>query len=225
MSSDIMADFKSIPTLASNNPYAAQQKRRANSVPLATIPAASAPNATTDGSSTPPKRQDSMFNTDTTSRSQSPVTAPPQPTLVTRHYSIGTVPVAYTSTMPTGGLMRSRTYGMGSPVIDRANVPLSDDDIIIVTVKLTNRFRKNSITGAEDLPGRPQKRSFLRRLSTRVAPSLDHSAEKEERYKAVKMPRGEYKKRFIKNADGKYVGTEPEKEWDEEELEREYGQY
>lgn len=154
MSSDIMADFKSIPTLASNNPYAAQQKRRANSVPLATIPAASAPNATTDGSSTPPKRQDSMFNTDTTSRSQSPVTAPPQPTLVTRHYSIGTVPVAYTSTMPTGGLMRSRTYGMGSPVIDRANVPLSDDDIIIVTVKLTNRFRKNSITGAEDLPGR-----------------------------------------------------------------------
>ncbi|EGP84991.1 uncharacterized protein MYCGRDRAFT_95126 [Zymoseptoria tritici IPO323] len=191
-----MADFKSIPTLASNNPYAAQQKRRANSVPLATIPAASAPNATTDGSSTPPKRQDSMFNTDTTSRSQSPVTAPPQPTLVTRHYSIGTVPVAYTSTMPTGGLMRSRTYGMGSPVIDRANVPLSDDDIIIVTVKLTNRFRKNSITGAEDLPGR-----------------LDHSAEKEERYKAVKMPRGEYKKRFIKNADGKYVGTEPEKEW------------
>jgi hypothetical protein len=53
----------------------------------------------------------------------------------------------------------------------------------------------------------------LRRLSTRVAPSFDHSAEKEERYKAVKMPRGEYKKHFVKDAEGNYVGTEPEREW------------
>lgn len=76
------------------------------------------------------------------------------------------------------------------------------------------------------LPGpRPQPRSFLRRLSTRVASSFDHSAEKEERYKAVKMPRRDYKRYFRRDKDGGYAGTEPERDWDEDEINQEFGAY
>lgn len=58
-----------------------------------------------------------------------------------------------------------------------------------------------------------------------MVPSLDHSAEKEERYKAIKMPRGEYKRFFARDRDGNYAGSEPEKDWDEGDLMREYGEY
>lgn len=74
---------------------------------------------------------------------------------------------------------------------------------------------------------RPPARSFLRRLSTRMSAtsSFDHSAEKEERYKAVKMPRGEYKRYFARDKEGNYAGTEPEREWDERDLLRDYAAY
>jgi hypothetical protein len=41
----------------------------------------------------------------------------------------------------------------------------------------------------------------------------------------MKMPRRDYKKFFARDADGQYAGTEPEREWDEEELGREFGAY
>lgn len=72
---------------------------------------------------------------------------------------------------------------------------------------------------------RPQPRSFLRRLSTRIGSSFDHSAEKEERYKAVKMPRRDYKRYFQRDKDGGYAGTEPERDWDEDELMKEFEAY
>jgi hypothetical protein len=46
-----------------------------------------------------------------------------------------------------------------------------------------------------------------------------------DKYKAVKMPRGEYARYFKHDAQGKYVGTEPEREWGEEEIMAKYGQY
>lgn len=46
-----------------------------------------------------------------------------------------------------------------------------------------------------------------------------------DKYKAVKMPRGDYLRYFRHNAQGHYVGTEPEREWDEEEIMEKYGQY
>jgi len=68
--------------------------------------------------------------------------------------------------------------------------------------------------------GRPPARGFFRRMSTRVLaqPSPD-------KYKAVKMPRGEYVRYFRHDAQGHYVGTEPEREWGEEEIMEKYGQY
>lgn len=55
--------------------------------------------------------------------------------------------------------------------------------------------------------------------------SFDHSAEKEERYKAVKMPRRDYKRYFQRDKDGGYAGTEPERDWDEDELMKEFEAY
>jgi hypothetical protein len=43
--------------------------------------------------------------------------------------------------------------------------------------------------------------------------------------KATWMPRREYKRFFAKDKDGNYIGTEPQREWTEEELEEEFGQY
>lgn len=70
---------------------------------------------------------------------------------------------------------------------------------------------------------RPPPRSFLRRMSTRL--HLDHSAEKEERYKALKMPRREYHRYFLRDASGNYAGSEPERPWSEAELMQEFGAY
>ncbi|KFX98312.1 hypothetical protein O988_04414 [Pseudogymnoascus sp. VKM F-3808] len=42
--------------------------------------------------------------------------------------------------------------------------------------------------------------------------------------KATWMPRREYKRFFAKDKDGNYIGTEPQREWTEEELEEEFGQ-
>ncbi|KAF2170821.1 hypothetical protein M409DRAFT_18794 [Zasmidium cellare ATCC 36951] len=120
--------------------------------------------------------------------------------------------------------IRTRSLPFGAGVVFERDLPApSDDDIIIVTVRLQNPFRRSSIEGAESLPSRPPPRSFLRRLSTRM--NIDHSAEKEERYKAIKMPRREYKKYFARDKEGNYAGTEEERGWDEEELTRCYGEY
>lgn len=53
----------------------------------------------------------------------------------------------------------------------------------------------------------------------------DTAAEKEQRYKAIKMPRGEYKRNFARDRHGNYAGTEPERDWDEQELMKEYEAY
>jgi hypothetical protein len=69
-------------------------------------------------------------------------------------------------------------------------------------------------------PRSPPARGFFRRMSTRVLtqPSPD-------KYKAIKMPRGDYVRYFRHDAQGHYVGTEPEREWLEEEIMEKYGQY
>lgn len=39
------------------------------------------------------------------------------------------------------------------------------------------------------------------------------------------MPRRDYKKYFARDRDGNYAGTEPEREWDDADLQREFGMY
>ncbi|CAK3836892.1 Hypothetical predicted protein [Lecanosticta acicola] len=118
-----------------------------------------------------------------------------------------------------------------------ANTNNDDNDIIIVTVRLTNTFRKSSISpeACTELPSRPPRRGFLQRMTTRIHRNWDHSAEKEERYKAVKMPRGEYRRYFARDRErnfssasagsGEEEDQEGEREWDEDELMGRYAVY
>ncbi|WPG98163.1 Hypothetical protein R9X50_00094900 [Acrodontium crateriforme] len=118
--------------------------------------------------------------------------------------------------------VRTRSVAFGTSIVierDYTKAP-SDDDIIIVTVRMTSSFRKNSLEGCDELPSRPRPRSFLRRMSTRWHGPID-----EDQWKALKMPRSEYKRFFARDKDRNYVGTEPEREWDENDLMREFGVY
>jgi hypothetical protein len=98
--------------------------------------------------------------------------------------------------------------------------PPNDDEIIIATVRVTNSFRRASIEENSELPARPPKRNFIRRVSTRVSSPADQC-----RYTALKMPRKDYKKYFARDRDGNYAGTEPEKEWSEAELQIRFGEF
>lgn len=124
---------------------------------------------------------------------------------------------------PTLHSVRTRSVGgfLSAGVIferDPANPP-SDDDIIIVTVRVTKKQQRRD-SFDDPLPDRPPPRNFFRRMSTRVLSQPDRDT-----YKAVKMPRGEYLRHFRHDAQGHYAGTEPEREWAEEEINEKYGQY
>jgi hypothetical protein len=43
--------------------------------------------------------------------------------------------------------------------------------------------------------------------------------------KVVFMPRRDYLKYFAKDYDGSYIGTEPQRQWTEEELEANFSKY
>jgi hypothetical protein len=70
------------------------------------------------------------------------------------------------------------------------------------------------------MPISPPARGFFSRMRTRVLtqPSPD-------KYKAIKMPRGEYARYFRHDAQGRYIGTEPEREWGEHEILEKYARY
>ncbi len=98
--------------------------------------------------------------------------------------------------------------------------PPNDDEIIIVTVRVSDPFRRASIEGNAELPARPRKRSFIKRVSTRVSGPTDGC-----RYTALKMPRKDYKKYFAKDRNGFYAGTEPERDWSDLELQQVFGRF
>lgn len=98
--------------------------------------------------------------------------------------------------------------------------PPNDEEIIIATVRVTNSFRRASIEEGSELPSRPPARGFIRRLSSRINGSPDA-----DRYTAIKMPRKDYKAYFAKDRNGNYAGTEPEREWSQEQLDERFGQY
>lgn len=67
---------------------------------------------------------------------------------------------------------------------------------------------------------RPPRRSFLKRLTTRW-----QGSESEDTYKAIRMPRADYKRYFMRDKHGNYTGTEPERQWSEADVMREFSAY
>jgi hypothetical protein len=43
--------------------------------------------------------------------------------------------------------------------------------------------------------------------------------------RVIRIPRSEYVRYFARNDRNEYIGTEPEREWSEGDLEREFGRY
>ena len=119
--------------------------------------------------------------------------------------------------------------------------PPTDDEIIIATVRVRNVFRRLSVEEGAALPERsvnslltvprpailifisPSKRPFLSRLSSRVL--YTSSPGSNDRYTAIKMPRRDYKRYFACDRLGNYIGTEPKREWDDADLQRQFGLY
>merc|ERR1712072_434166 len=69
--------------------------------------------------------------------------------------------------------------------------PPSDDDLILTAVKIASPFRRQSLEEQEDLPVRPTRRSFFRRLTTRWQSSASG-----EGVQLVKVPRREHRRYF-----------------------------
>lgn len=57
-------------------------------------------------------------------------------------------------------------------------------------------------------------------MSTRLLPPPE-----DDKWTAVKMPRGDYRRHHIRDRDGNYAGSEPEQDWNEHDLRRVYGAY
>ncbi|ELR10554.1 hypothetical protein VC83_00203 [Pseudogymnoascus destructans] len=118
----------------------------------------------------------------------------------------------------TGGALRhsklSAWGNMVAPVGFVAQEPqllqekYTDDSMIVVIVMNVVSAQKPKVVEG--------KKSFMSKFKKDKEPSTT---------KAVRMPRCEYKKFFAKDKDGNYIGTEAEREWMEEKLEDEFGQY
>ncbi|KAK5166275.1 uncharacterized protein LTR77_008536 [Saxophila tyrrhenica] len=184
------------------------------------------------------RHQERPVGETTTSPLDSNVAAPPTPGNVPRSASVSsqTAPSSRgqpaeqrkgsTSSQTNRNVANFRTRSIGGPwggvyfERDVDTSPPNDDEIIIATVRVTDSFRRASVEGNSELPERPRKRNFLRRVSTRVSSPTDGN-----RYTALKMPRRDYKKYFARDRDGNYAGTAPEVEWSYEDLQWRFGVY
>lgn len=156
---------------------------------------------------------------------------PHEPKQPQRSLSDAPAPSSEVTTSPSKDRQRNvityRTRSVGGPfcpgVYFERQIDLSpptDEEIIIATVRVTNSFRRASIEGCEELPSRPPRRSFMRRMSSRMSGSPDP-----DRYTAIKMPRGDYKRYFARDKNGNYAGTEPEREWSDLDLKERFGEF
>jgi len=138
-----------------------------------------------------------------------------------------------------GPSTRSIPFGPGVTFDWNFKKTRSPDDIIIVTVRINQLGRRDSFDGP--LPdryarpdhsctssqhvliytSRPQRRGFLRRLSSR----LTHTHHEWENLRAVRMPRREYLRHHKRDEEGNYAGTELQQVWDDAMLEACYGRY
>ncbi|TKA63882.1 hypothetical protein B0A55_10146 [Friedmanniomyces simplex] len=104
-----------------------------------------------------------------------------------------------------------------SPSTSTSASPRIDDDLVLVVVRVSSRCDPEV---TDELPARPPKRTFLHRLSTRFLAASDAND-----HKVIRMPRGDYRRHFARDAERRYAGTEPEREWSAEDLRRGFGQY
>ena len=94
------------------------------------------------------------------------------------------------------------------------------DDSIIPAIVVDVIPSQKTIEEQEKKGGR--RGSFLSKLKGQPQPKRE---EGKGLTKVVFMPRRDYLKWFARDLEGKYIGTEPYKKWEEEELEETFKQY
>lgn len=98
----------------------------------------------------------------------------------------------------------------------------TDDSIIpaIITNVIPSSPPADSATQAKK-----SKPTFLGKLRRKSADGSGKKKGEGGLVKVVYMPRREYMKYFARGLKGEYIGTEPERRWSEEELEKEFKRY
>jgi hypothetical protein len=97
----------------------------------------------------------------------------------------------------------------------------TDDSIIpAIITNITPRSTPCPATEVDDVNGGKRRKSFAKMFKG----DKDKGGGKPIT-KVVFMPRREYIKYFAKDNDGRYIGTEPAKQWTEEELDEMFAQY
>lgn len=98
----------------------------------------------------------------------------------------------------------------------------TDDSIIPAIVTGIIPTPKDPATTGDD-DGKGRRKSFVKMFKSDKDKGGD--AAKKGITKVVFMPRREYIKYFAKDNDGNYCGTEPKRQWTEEELNEKFGEY
>ncbi|KAK3676551.1 hypothetical protein LTR78_003827 [Recurvomyces mirabilis] len=129
-------------------------------------------------------------------------------------------PSTSTFSSPTSTRSDGCPFSPGIVFDRKPSSPLPNANTLYVVVKLADPFKLDAIAGSTVLPSRPPKRPLLARLGTRLfGPKDTHT------YKAIKMPRSAYNAHFRRDARRNYIESEAEREWTEEELMAEFGEF
>ncbi|KAG0648092.1 hypothetical protein D0Z07_5721 [Hyphodiscus hymeniophilus] len=115
----------------------------------------------------------------------------------------------HSNLMSMGGDMHSLPQLLPRRYTDDSIIPAIVVDVI-----------PNPKTVEEEEKKRARRGSFLKRLKGEAKKDDDRGMTK-----VIYMPRRDYLKWFARDLEGKYIGTEPYKQWDEDELEEKFKQY
>jgi len=94
----------------------------------------------------------------------------------------------------------------------------------ITTVPVTVAKSKSDKQPALDAGGEKQH-GFMGKLKSLMGSSSDREKGGESHLRVVYMPRREYLKYFARDAKRNYIGSEPERDWTDEQLDDMFGKY
>jgi hypothetical protein len=78
----------------------------------------------------------------------------------------------------------------------------TDEDMITVPIPYEDEETTEKSAGAGE-----EKKSFMSRLGRKLSGAGEK--DKQEKFKMVRMTRGEYLAKWARDEDGKYIGTDP----------------
>lgn len=127
---------------------------------------------------------------------------------------------------------RARFTATGRPMRPYASNPLHNmgGDMFTAPRYLPKQYTDESIIPViivnvtpSQKPESPQRKKRSKSITSIFKGEKAEKDASKKITKIVFMPRGEYLKHFAKDDDGNYIGTMPQKEWTEDELDEKFG--